>query len=59
MVDNPEDTVWLMGCDFDKECELLGSGWNYDFVETWRENVEKGIKFNWEGPIGNREVTKH
>lgn len=59
MDNNPEDLVWMLSCDFDKDCDLRGDGWNYDFVAVWQENMSKGLKFSWEGPIGNEKVTKH
>lgn len=58
LINNPRDTVFFSGCDF-KECELIGDGWNYGFVEAWHKHITTGAPLEWVGPIGNGKVTKH
>lgn len=58
LVDEPEDHVLFVSCSF-KDCELIGDGWNYGFVEAWNRHLETKEPLAWQGPIGNRNVTKH
>jgi hypothetical protein len=58
LVNEPDDFVLLDSCEF-KDCELIGEGWNYGFVEAWQNHVLYGKPLEWQGPIGNGNVTKH
>jgi hypothetical protein len=58
LVDEPKDILLFVDCKF-KDCELVGDGWNYGFVEAWNKHITTNEPLEWQGPIGNRNVTKH